>query len=441
MGRKNYIILFITLIVTGVTVLFSAMRVSAETSVAQEEKETSGYAGVEKSKSNDAKKTNENITWTYDAATKTLTFGGNGLMMSNEGNIDEDASKYDIGTWYIWKEETEHIVIGEGITNIGDYAFYDFRQLSDVSLPDSLQHIGLCAFAYSGLKSVTIPKGVKKIGQQAFGGSNLSRVTIENGVKEIQNYAFDDTQLEKIVFPKSVYLLGIGVLSECERLKKVVLPPKIKEIPEESFYFCFSLKEITVPKSVVTIGDSAFGNSGLRSITIKNGVKKVGGYAFSYTKLEKITFPKSVCECGEGVLEGCKMLKKVTLPSNIKEIPGHAFEDCIRLQKINIPKSVVKIDSLAFYNTSLKTIEIPENVEVLGHKDVVEEVDGIFSKNKKLRTVKIKSRKLRQVDNALARFPSKAVIIVPKGKKKSYSKMFYKAGLSKKIKIKESQTW
>lgn len=365
MGRKNYIILFLTLIVTGVTVLFFAMRVGAETSVAQEEKETSGYAGVKKSKSNNPKKPNENITWTYDAATKTLTFSGSGLMMSNEGNIDEYASKYDRGTWYIWQRETEHIVIGEGIRNIGDYAFYAFRRLSDVSLPDSLQHIDSFAFVDSGLKSVTIPKGVKKIGQYAFAGANLSSITIENGVEEIWDNAFCDTQLEKIVFPKSVYFLGDGVLSECESLKKVVLPTKIKEIPGEIFYGCIRLRGVHIPKSVNVIGDSAFANSGLRSITIKNRVEEIWDYAFCNTNLEEITFPKSVYILSDGVLEGCE----------------------------------------------------------------------------KLKTVKIKSKKLEIESKAFRNFPSKATIIVPKGKKNSYSKMFYKAGLSKKIKIKESKTW
>ena len=360
MGRKNCIILLTIFVITGVTLLFSVLNACAETLAAQEkeasdyaesgselikledvlERNTSGYAGIDRG---------ENITWSYNAVTKTLAFSGSGEIMSNEdayNMVNGGVFSYDeniLGTWYIWLNETEHLVIGEGITGIGHSDFMYFPYLADVSLPNSLRYIADTAFAFGGLKSVTIPKGVRDIGPYAFCETKLSKVTIKNGVKRILTAAFSDTQIEKIVFPKSVEYIDDEVLEGCEKLKKVTLSPNIREIPKR-----------------------AFSDSGLRNITIKNGIKWVAGGAFSDTLFKEITLPKSV-------------------------------------------------DT------------------ILG--------DDVFMGSNNLKTVKIKSKKLKIESKAFRNFPSKATIIVPKGKKKSYSKMFYKAGLSKKVKIKESKKW
>ena len=175
--------------------------------------------------------TDGNITWTYDPATQTLTISGSGDMR----NYNSDNGIYP--PWdYTWSV-TKKVVIQNGVTSIGDEAFYYFRNVESVSLPESVTRIGEFAFAACyALKSITLPRGLKQIEQQAFYVTGLTRVTV----------------------PGSVETIGIGAFVECESLEEVVLEDGVKKIDESAFYECKWLKAVTVPASVREIGDYAF---------------------------------------------------------------------------------------------------------------------------------------------------------------------------------------
>ena len=104
--------------------------------------------------------TEGNINWNYDESTKTLTLSGSGEMKSYM--IDDPA-------WYPYHEEATKVVIEDGVTNIGGYAFWQFTALKSVTIPSGVQSIGVGAFAgCTALESVTIPSGVQSIGVCAF---------------------------------------------------------------------------------------------------------------------------------------------------------------------------------------------------------------------------------------------------------------------------------
>ena len=154
-----------------------------------------------------------------------------------------------------------NLVIGDGVTHIGNGAFWGCSTLASATIPDSVTSIGSHAFRNcSALASITIPSGVTSIGDQAFYGcASLTSVTI----------------------PDSVTSIGVGVLEECSALESVVIGNGVTKIDDSSFRGCVSLKSVTLPNSLETIGTGAFfGCEKLTDISIPSGVTSIGSWAF-----------------------------------------------------------------------------------------------------------------------------------------------------------------
>ncbi len=306
---------------------------------------------------------------------------------------------------YLNEKEVEELVIPNGITEIGDYAFWGCEGLTKVIIPNSVTSIGRGAFNdCSGLTSVTIPNSVTSIGDWAFAFcSGLTSVTISNSVTSIGDNAFNRCLgLSSINIPNSVTSIGDSAFNGCTSLKSVhitdlkswceisfgflssnpliyanhlylngkevenlVIPNGITEIRGEAFSGCKGLTSVTIPNSVTNIGSEAFsGCSGLSSITIPNSVTSIGVGAFSECyHLTSITIPNSVTSIGKGTFSLCLGLTSITIPNSVTSIGNEAFYGCSRLTSITIPNSVTSIGSSAFQGCSgLTSVTIPNSV-------------------------------------------------------------------------------
>lgn len=106
----------------------------------------------------------ENLTWTYEEATKTLTISGDGEMDNYSNLILNDPAP-----WSSYRSNIQKVVIDIGVRTIGDEAFYDCKTITSVSIPSSVNNIGAHAFANCiGLISIDIPEGVTTIDIGAF---------------------------------------------------------------------------------------------------------------------------------------------------------------------------------------------------------------------------------------------------------------------------------
>ena len=211
--------------------------------------------------------------------------------------------------------------------------------------------------------------------------------------------------------------------------KKIIIGNGITHIGGMAFWK-FSVETISIPESVTSIGDATFyGCSNLESIVLPDKLKKIDSGAFGCTGLKKITIPNSVETMGRWVFTDCEKISSIILPKKLKSIPEGTFRNCVKLKSITIPNSVTKINANTFENSGIRSITIPRKVTTLKNE--------LFLDCKYLKTITIKSSKIKNVSKDTFKGVSKKVEIkVPKKKLKTYKKMFYKAGLNCKVKIK-----
>ena len=208
----------------------------------------------------------ENAKWKYNTSTKTLTISGTGEMEDYTDPEDEEAGENNPPTkWRPWEKYTEtkieKVVIGDGITRIGDYAFVYTNKLKEVKIGKSVEAIGAYAFLdCKSLKKITLGDKVEKIEIGAFGDCTaLKEVNLGKALKEVGTAAFFRcSSLKKIDLKEGVQKIGDSAFDECKALEQVTLGDDLQEIGKQAFYKCEKLESIYLGKSLKNIGEEAF---------------------------------------------------------------------------------------------------------------------------------------------------------------------------------------
>ena len=327
---------------------------------------------------------------------------------------------------YANKSGTEY-TIPDSVTTIGDRAFYECGNLTNITIPDSVTTIGNSAFCCcTHLESVTIGDSVTTIGDYAFSDcDSLTSVYCEaitppilvgdmvffdnadsrkiyvptesidayktaegwsDYADDIVAYDFDkgevvpDTPMNneiwytsddgQIIEPSRANVFGANVISNTYENDKGVITfdGDVTTIGEEAFVGCSRLTSITIPDSVTTIGKYAFyGCISLPSVTIPDSVTTIGGNAFlDCTYLESVTIGDGVTIIEFAAFGSCTNLKSVLLGNGVATIEGLVFIDCTSLTDVTIPNSVTSIGNCAFLNCiSLTSVTIPDSVETI----------------------------------------------------------------------------
>ena len=227
------------------------------------------------------------IKWSYNTTNKTLTLTGTGVMpdyrATNLGtNKKSPWESNKVGTSTI-KSIMENLVVGEGITEIGEYNFFNCEALKSVSLPSTLKSI-------DGMGAGT---DLASASYGAFQGcASLTEINLPAGLETIEPYAFKNcTSLKSIAFPDSLKTLGKCAFLLCSSLETVTFGTgltavsdnafnscgvkrinwgSITEISTQSFYAC-NIKDIEFPDQITSIGTRAFANNtSLMNVTVNN---------------------------------------------------------------------------------------------------------------------------------------------------------------------------
>lgn len=330
----------------------------------------------------------ENAYWNFDKTSGTLTISGSGAIEDYDTYYDNG------GPWH--SDELKYAIIEEGITEIGEYAFYYCVNLEKVELPQSLRTIGKGSFfscsslnnvkfpnkitnieyeafyGCSDLEAIDLPESIEKINESVFGScTSLQQVTLPSGLKNIRESAFGGcSALKSIDIPRGITGIDNGVFSGCSSLQQINLPETLTSIGEYSFSGCESLIEIKLPDSLSSIGEGAFcGDSSLMNIQLPQNLKTIKKEAFrDCDALVTIEIPKSVTSIGEGIFYNCSALETVLLQDNLTEIAENMFEGCASLKTIEIPESVTIIKENAFRGSGIQEIQIPGNVKKIGNE-------------------------------------------------------------------------
>ncbi|MBQ7203036.1 MAG: leucine-rich repeat domain-containing protein [Eubacterium sp.] len=231
----------------------------------------------------------DKATWSYNVIRKTLTISGTGAIKDyRDTNISVIGT--ETAPWREYKTVMTTIVVNSGITEIGDYAFYNCEKVTSVSLPTTLTKLhGYGAEAFdtdivnlgktygcfqecTSLESITLPASLIEIEPFAFlGCTALKRIDIPNNVTTIGNYAFYQcTALNRLSLGTGLTDLGKNSFRETTALKNIAWNENMTTIPNRAFMES-GLVRVDIPETITSIGTRAFANNVfLTDFTVRN---------------------------------------------------------------------------------------------------------------------------------------------------------------------------
>lgn len=414
------------------------------------------------------------VEFVLDTETGEMTIWGYGNIDNSNGwvNYDDTITSVAIengvtgieeGTFSFLSSLTT-VTIADSVTWIGDYAFSECDSLTEIVIPDSVMHIGEYAFdGTPGLENtvdgvvyiktkdnpyfliddlskwsitaLNVPSSTRFITEYALQLLSLTYVAEINVAEDNPRYMsvdgilFDKNKTQLIcypsqktgasyVVPESVTSLGNVAFMGCRELENITLSDNLISIGDSAFHDS-GIKSIAIPKNVATLDGGAFSecqelseilvaednmffadydgilyskdksilirlpqNHSATAFSVPDGVVKIGDSAFGYcAKLTNVQIPQSVVSIEDYAFADCSSLKSIIIPDGVTEIGRGAFRDCIGISEFVIPSGISIIDSFTFGGCkNLERITIPESVteiDIFAFENC-EKLDGII---------------------------------------------------------------
>lgn len=275
------------------------------------------------------------------------------------------------------------------VHTIADSAFEACTSITDISLPDTVQHIEKDAFkGCMSLAQIDLPIDLTQIGDQAFRDCRmLESITIPDAVTQIEARTFERCYvLDSVTLPASLQSIGDFAFKDCYELDTITLPSQLSSMGVGIFSTCVQLQSIDLSAdntyfSVIdgvlfdsteaTLVSFPRGRDG--SYVIPEGTTTLKPWAFNGAAyIDAIHLPTSLSSLGEGCFYRCIELQSLTIPEGVATIPDYCFEYCWKLETISFPSSVNTIEPVALrFTTTLRNIEVASNNPNYSAKDGV----------------------------------------------------------------------
>ena len=277
----------------------------------------------------------------------------------------------------IFSQSLTNLNIGGNVKSIPNYTFYYCRGLTEVTIPDSVEYIGLSAFRNcSNLTTVYYnAENCTTMGYSfdyAFMGCDLlTTVIFGDNVKSIPAMAFDEqASLTTVIFGSSLRTIGDFAFHECTGITEITLPNSVTSVGYRAFWGCSGVITLTIGNSLTEfdVGSFYYVNQGTTEIRVNDGNPTYDSRGNCNAIIETATntlimgcqntvIPDDVTKIGEDAFGYCLGLTEITIPNSVTEIGYYAFAHCYNITEITIPNSVTYISTLAFYYcTGLTTV-------------------------------------------------------------------------------------
>ena len=347
--------------------------------------------------------TEDALTWSYDTTLKQLTIRGSGLMADyflNRGSVST-------APWQGLCQEARVIVLEEGITHIGNYAFCNFSELRQVVIPESVETIGQCAFdGCVRMPAVRIPSGLRSVGRYAFrGAKELKSVGFGQALEFVRSGAFEGcTGLYNLIFSGNAPSLGY----KCFGSEPIdIRYPAAKDGwsnakgNSDSVYHHWhaygsadgEIARGTIGEGLTWVvdGDGVLTISGnghipdyryvddleipwcayrekIVKIVVGEGIETLGSWIFrGIHYVTDISLPSSLISINEGAMDNKYCLVSLEIPDSVTTIGAQALVGASSLQYLTLGDSLVSLGDQAFDgNGALVQVQLPASLQSIG---------------------------------------------------------------------------
>ena len=324
------------------------------------------------------------------------TYGGNlTWKLTDEGELTiEGEGEMKSSPWSEYESSIKSVVIGEGVTSINSYAFFNCTNLTSIDIPESVCKIGQYAFANTGWYN-NQPNGLVYIENWLYGYKGEMpenfELVVEDGTKGIADYAFESSSnLMMATIPESVSYIGDAAFIQ-SGLGLITMSEGVKSIGGGAFWGCYRLAEVSIPESVTEVGNEAFHNTAwywkqscgilylsgwalevkicgdcencermdYETANILHGIK---GIAEGFTNFSSIVIPESVTYLREAFTSGgtASIVCKSLVPPS--DVDGETFSRIKNSSILYVPANAVnlyKADKYWGEFATIKAIDFP----------------------------------------------------------------------------------
>ena len=279
----------------------------------------------------------------------------------------------------------KHVKLPDSLTYLGRGAFENNHSLTEVIFSKKLRNISENAFANTGLTKLEVPSNIEEIYSGAFYNTKLSDLILSEGIQRIASSAFVGNQLKVIELPASLQYLGSSAFGNSSKLRVVKIKSNVghdKYYDDDTIspfsYRDYYSDEISKqrPESIFVnfeggvskVSDYLFnGVTPVKSVTFKDNINltEIGAHAFEGTSLTFLTLPDTVETLGEFAFGNINTLNSVNIPEKLTTA-DRAFAGSKKLNELRNKIEGIRIPDGMFENTGLTTFIVPSGIKEIG---------------------------------------------------------------------------
>ena len=240
-----------------------------------------------------------------------------------------DFSSYSVAPFYDIRSQITSFTFGDSVLHIPSYLCYRMSNLTSITVPNSVTSIGDNAFRYcSSLTSPVYNAHVFAFLPTTYSGA----YTINDGITSIAGGAFaESSSLTSITIPCSVMKIGEGAFDKCSSINTIVIKANnLEELCKNNVNNQLVPADIhLIPRKYIV------NNEDITDIVVPKSIESINSYAlYGCSSLNSISIPNTVTNIGESAFYDCSRLRTISLGSGISSIGRNAFGNCSRLYEV-----------------------------------------------------------------------------------------------------------